>query len=151
MRRECRKFFPLHRLQRKPLVSDLGMRHGTCVTHMPWYMAGLLTRGGGENVPGIPGACANRDFTRPIAEAQVLLLRFVESSDRLERVNEKTKFKIIICYFEMASWNQWSWSLTCSMCSCEQFILCTCSRCWCEPTFMRGISLMRYEKKKKNK
>ena len=26
--------FPRHRLQRKPLVSDPGMHHGTCVTHV---------------------------------------------------------------------------------------------------------------------
>ena len=50
--------FPRHRLQRKLLVSDPGMHHGTCVTHVPWCMSGSLTRGGGENVPGIPGACA---------------------------------------------------------------------------------------------
>ena len=41
--------FSRRRLQRKPLVSDPGMHHGTCVT---------LTRAGGVNVPGIPGACA---------------------------------------------------------------------------------------------
>ena len=58
MRREYR-----HRLQRKLLISDPGMYHGTCVTHVPWCMSGSLTRGGGENVPGIPGACANRNFT----------------------------------------------------------------------------------------
>ena len=34
-----------------------------CVTHVPWYMSESLTRGGGENVPGIPGACATRNFT----------------------------------------------------------------------------------------
>ena len=50
--------FPHRRLQRKPLVSDPGMHHGTCVTHVPWCMSGSLTRGGGETVPGIPGACA---------------------------------------------------------------------------------------------
>ena len=49
--------FPRHRLQRKPLVSDPGMHHGTCVTHVPWCMSWSLTHGGGENVPGIPGAC----------------------------------------------------------------------------------------------
>ena len=54
--------FPRHRLQRKPLVSDPGMHHGTCVTHVPWCMSGSLTRNGGENVPGIPGACATRNF-----------------------------------------------------------------------------------------
>ena len=39
------------------------MHHGTCVAHVPWCMSGSLTRGGGENVPGIPGACATRTFT----------------------------------------------------------------------------------------
>ena len=63
MRRECRERFPCHRLRRKPLVSDSGMHRGTCVTHVPWCMSGSLTRGGGENVPGIPGACATHHFT----------------------------------------------------------------------------------------
>ena len=62
MRRAWRKRFPRHWLQRKPLVSDPVMHHGTCVTHAPWCMSGSLTRGGGENVPGIPGACATRNF-----------------------------------------------------------------------------------------
>ena len=38
MRRECQERFPRHRLQRKPLVSDPDMQHGTCVTHAPWGM-----------------------------------------------------------------------------------------------------------------
>ena len=38
------------------------MPHGTFVTHVPWCMSGSLTRDGGENVPGIPGACATRNF-----------------------------------------------------------------------------------------
>ena len=50
--------FPRSRFQRKPLVSDPGMHHGTRVTHVPWSMSGSLTCGDGENVPGIPGACA---------------------------------------------------------------------------------------------
>ena len=56
--RNAGNVFPRRRLQGKPLVSDHGMHHGTCVTHVPWYMSGSLTCGGGENVPGIPGACA---------------------------------------------------------------------------------------------
>ena len=52
-----------HRLQRKLLVSYPGMHHGTCVTKVPWCMSGSLTRGGGENIPGIPGACATHNFT----------------------------------------------------------------------------------------
>ena len=55
--------FPHHRLQRKPIVSDLGMHHGTCVTHVPWCVSGSLNRCGGENVPGILGACPARNFT----------------------------------------------------------------------------------------
>ena len=42
MRRECRERFPLHRLQRKPLVSDPGMHHGTCVTHVGWRLGMML-------------------------------------------------------------------------------------------------------------
>ena len=62
MRGECQERFPRHRLQMKPLVSDLAMHHGMCATHMPWCMSGSPTRGGGENVPGIPGARATRSF-----------------------------------------------------------------------------------------
>ena len=54
--------FRRRQLQRKPLVSDSGMHHGTCVTHVPWCMAGSLASGGGENVPGIPGACTPAIF-----------------------------------------------------------------------------------------
>ena len=49
---------PRRRFQRKPLVSDPGMHHSTCVTHVPWCMSGSLACSDGENVPGIPGACA---------------------------------------------------------------------------------------------
>ena len=51
--------FPRRRFQRKLLVSDPGMHHGTCVRHVPWCMSGSLTCSDGENVPGIPGACAS--------------------------------------------------------------------------------------------
>ena len=60
---EYRERFPRHQLQRKPLVSDPGMQHGTCVTHVPWCMSGSLTHDGRENVPGIPGACATCNST----------------------------------------------------------------------------------------
>ena len=56
--RNAGNVFPRRRFQRKPLVSDPDMHHGTCVTHVPWCMSGSLTCGNGENVPGIPGACA---------------------------------------------------------------------------------------------
>ena len=48
---------------RKPLNSDPGMHHGTCVTHVPWCMPESLIHLGRENIPGIPGACATRNFT----------------------------------------------------------------------------------------
>ena len=54
--------FSLPPTSKKPLVNDPGGRHGTCVTHVPWCMSGSLTRGGGENVPRIPGACTTRNF-----------------------------------------------------------------------------------------
>ena len=65
--------FPHRRFRRKPLVSDPGMHHDTCVTHVPWCMSGSLTCGGGENVPGIPGACAPA-ILRIWQEAHVILL-----------------------------------------------------------------------------
>ena len=55
--------FPATRFQRKSLVSDPDMHHGTCVTHVPWCMSGSLTHGGGKIVPGVPGACATPNFT----------------------------------------------------------------------------------------
>ena len=63
MSQECRECFPRHRLQRKTLVNYPGVHHGTCVTHVPWWMPGSITSGGGENVPSIPVACATRNFT----------------------------------------------------------------------------------------
>ena len=53
MRQGSRESFPRHRLQRKPLVIDTSMHHGTCATHVPWGMSGSITCGGVENVPGI--------------------------------------------------------------------------------------------------
>ena len=46
--------FPRRRFQRKLLVSDPGMHHGTCVTHVPWCMSGSLTCGDGEKFPAFP-------------------------------------------------------------------------------------------------
>ena len=50
-------------------VSDPDMHHGTCMTHVPWWMLGSLTSGFlwsrcGRNVRGIPvAACAIRNIT----------------------------------------------------------------------------------------
>ena len=44
--------FSPHPLQRKPLVSEPGMHHGTCVTHVPWCMSGSLMAG--KTFPAFP-------------------------------------------------------------------------------------------------
>ena len=44
MHRECRERFPRHWLQRKRLVSDPSIHHGTCVTHVLWCLLGLTFR-----------------------------------------------------------------------------------------------------------
>ena len=51
---ECRERFPRLWLQRKPLVSDPGMHHGTCVTHVPWCMSRSLTRVARKTFPAFP-------------------------------------------------------------------------------------------------
>ena len=61
MHQECQGRFLHRRLQRKPLVSDPGIHHGTKMTHLPWCISGSLTPGGGKNVPGITDACAIRN------------------------------------------------------------------------------------------
>ena len=120
--------FPRHRLQRKPLVSDPGMHHGTCITHVPWCMSGSLTRGGGENVPGIPGACATSNFTYlsrgpwaciirqfTLSSAQPntcvwLSLIFVEGAKRRVTCNFESEY---ICGYDPAPHNfdrvVWKW------------------------------------------
>ena len=60
--------FPATKFKRKSLVSDPGMYHGTCVTHVPWCMTGSITHAGGKIVPGIPGACAKPNFTNLVRE-----------------------------------------------------------------------------------
>ena len=94
MRRESRERFPRHWLQskKKTLVSDPGTHHGTCVTHVPWCMSGSLTRGGGENVPGIPGACATHDFTY-LARDPCINFTIICSDNGMSLV----QFQAIIC------------------------------------------------------
>ena len=63
MHRECRERFPRHWLQRKLLVSDPGMHHDTCVTHVPWCKSGSLTRGRGKTFPAFPAHAQPAIFT----------------------------------------------------------------------------------------
>ena len=62
IRGECRERFPRHRLQRKPLVSDPGMHHGTCVMHVPWCMSGSLYPRWRGKRSRHPRACATPNF-----------------------------------------------------------------------------------------
>ena len=93
-RRECRES---HRLQMKLLVSDPGMHHGSCTTHVLWCMSRSLTRSGGENVPGIPGACATRDFARgPLAIVSAMIAESFElTKDKDSRTPEIYKLRSV--------------------------------------------------------
>ena len=102
MRRECRERFPRHRLQGKPLVIDPGMHHGTCVTHVPWCMSGSLTGGGGENVPGIPGACATRKFTYLVRDPWYNLWLCGKIKEYLTTTKHITAKTVCISFYELA-------------------------------------------------
>ena len=108
MHRECRERFPRHRLQRKPLLSDPDMHHGTCVSHMPWCMSGSLTRGGGENVPG---ACATLNFTYlargPLPEATLILLYNHYSDVIMSAVASQITGVSIVCLAVCSGADQW--------------------------------------------
>ena len=93
MRRECREHFPGHRLQRKSVINDPGMQHDTCVTHVPWYMSGSLTRGSGKNVPGIPGACATRNFPYLVRGPYCML--FANHAIRIPRLFTVTQWELL--------------------------------------------------------
>ena len=80
MRRECRGRFPHHRLQRKPLVSDPGIHHSTCVTHVPWCMSGSLIWDGGETFPAFP------------VHAQPSILRIWLEAHDMERLSASLSF-----------------------------------------------------------
>ena len=102
--------FSGHRLRRKPLVSDPGMHHGTCVTYVPWCLSGSLTRGGRENVSSNPDACATRSFTYlvrgPCVSMSVCMPNrmrlisshmYVQAVVRLSQYQFKSKFKLFHC------------------------------------------------------
>ena len=105
MRRECRERFPRHPLQRKPPVSHPSMHHGTCVAHVPLCMSGSLTRGGGENVPGIPGACATRNFTYlvwgPWISISEMIMLLWQSKRALISSNLKYQLSLLLSYISM--------------------------------------------------
>ena len=120
---EWQERFPRHQLQRKPLVNDPGMRHGTWVTHVPWCMSGSLTPGGGENVPGIPDACATRNFyvswKKPILEKYYIWVEPVIWCS-VELYTGRGPYR----YIRDAIWRYWSVS------SLVQAMACCLNQCW---------------------
>ena len=51
------------RFQRKPIVSDPGMHHGACVTHVPRCMSGSLACADGEKCSRHFRRMRTRNFT----------------------------------------------------------------------------------------
>ena len=63
MRRECRERFPRHRELTIPTCITARASRTCCDACRDGYLAVAFEVGGGENVSGIPGACATRNFT----------------------------------------------------------------------------------------
>ena len=121
-------------ISKKPLLSDPDMHHGTCVTQVPWCMPKSLTRGGGKNVPGIPGACVTHNFTylarsplcqlntrsgKPSQYCTMYCQRAHDDMDILHNMSDlkyRTLVLSIISYLSAESfWNVWPVVLSCSM------------------------------------
>ena len=96
-----------------PRVSDPGMHHGTCVTHVTWCLPGSLTSGffevgGGENVPGIPGACATRNFAYLVRDPSALAMHDVNVSLYTCTLYHPNQSSIV----PVQAFNQWRHSFT---------------------------------------
>ena len=98
MHRECRERFLHHRLQRKPLISDPSMHHVTCVTHAPWCMSGSLTRGGGENVLGIPSVFTTHNCTYLTRDCLPTLFDLMCIWPRLGSLRRRAPLLPAICF-----------------------------------------------------
>ena len=110
MRRECQE-----RFSPPPRVSDHDMHQGTCVTHVSWCMPGSLTSGflwSWENVPGIPGTCATRNFAHLVREAHDVYIWW----------NRGYRYDTCRCH----SWlqNLGSWGLSVSQCPQKMYWVC---------------------------
>ena len=97
------KVFPRRRFQRKPLVSDPGMHHGTCATHVPWCMSGSLTYGDGENAPGIPRACAPA-ISRIWQEAHTVPVSSILTPSRYISTSPKKQVSIAVTELKVHSY-----------------------------------------------
>ena len=97
MRLECRERFSRHWLQRKPLVVDPGMHHGSWVTSVPWCMSGSLNHDGGEKRSRYSRRMRNRQFFYIWQEAHCLHIdaKNIGTYDlchAIERGNDKIKY-----------------------------------------------------------
>ena len=79
------------------------MHHGTCVTHVPWCMSWSPTHNGGENVPGIPGACVTRNFTYLIRGPWIKIIVIVTNCWQIiNRLVNKCQIRL--------DFDEWQWS-----------------------------------------
>ena len=88
-------------------VSDTDMHHDTCTRPVPWCMPGSLNSGyflnrWRGNVPGIPGACATRNFiylVRGPCHAPMILSKGVfHATGRIFRCNKCLLYSIASIY-----------------------------------------------------
>ena len=115
---------PRRRFQSKSLVSDPGMHHGTCVTHVPWCMSGSLIRSDGENVPGIPGACA-----------PAILCIWQEA--HTERQQEGQNSQHILNKVSHLTFSDWHWGIHCVYPPGKMKISIVCDFKW-----LTGVSIL---------
>ena len=87
------------------------MHHGTCVTHVPWCMSGSLTRGGGENVPGIPGACATHNFAYRVTTVTPLLKK---KKAGINTVLHKV-VDLFCCHLTSLYYQKWKYNPHCNL------------------------------------
>ena len=95
MRRECRERFPHHRgLAIPACISARASRTCRDVCRDRW-LAVSFEVGGGENVPGIPGVCANHNL-RIWQEAHAVKHEFTKNH---RRQNDTVLYKIVVMLY----------------------------------------------------
>ena len=92
----CWESFSRHRLQRKPLVSDPGMHHGACITHVPWCMSGSLPAVAGKTLQEFP-AHAQPAIVRIWQEARGPVCLFVSlKTDGISTCNDCVSHNLVV-------------------------------------------------------
>ena len=88
---------PLTRYIKLRVVHALGIAILACITARASRKSGLLTRGGGKTVPGIPGACTTRNFTY-MARGPCI------TADDIGSIHTATKVVVSRCMYEARGW-----------------------------------------------